>query len=145
MRRVSSAAAGLVVGAFVMLAAAGCSAGQAGTRAGGTLLRVTERDFHISAPKHVAAGDFRFSVRNKGPDAHELIVVREPGSQLPLRPDGVTVDEDLLKEATAGVLEPGEPGGLRDLEVHLTPGRYVLFCNMSGHYLGGMHADLVVR
>jgi uncharacterized cupredoxin-like copper-binding protein len=27
----------------------------------------------------------------------------------------------------------------------LAPGRYVLFCNMSGHYLGGMHRLLVVR
>ena len=27
----------------------------------------------------------------------------------------------------------------------LDPGRYVLFCNMYGHYLGGMHAVLVVR
>jgi uncharacterized cupredoxin-like copper-binding protein len=145
MRRVSSAAAGLVVCAFVMLAAAGCSAGQAGTRAGGTTLRVTVRDFRITAPKHVTAGDYRLSVKNKGPDAHELIVVREQDPQLPLRPDGVTVDEELLEPDTLGTLEPGEPGGLRNLEVHLAPGRYVLFCNMSGHYLGGMHANLVVR
>ena len=131
-----------------MLAAAGCSAGQAGTRAAGTVLRVNEWDFGIKAPKHVTAGDYRLSVKNKGPDAHELIVVREQSGQLPLRPDGVTVDEELLEPDTLGTLEPGEPGdpgGLRDLEVHLAPGRYVLFCNMSGHYLGGMHANLVVR
>jgi uncharacterized cupredoxin-like copper-binding protein len=30
------------------------------------------------------------------------------------------------------------------LHLHLTPGRYVLFCNMAGHYLGGMHRTLVV-
>ncbi len=45
----------------------------------------------------------------------------------------------------AGVLEPGQPGSVRELNVHLRPGRYVLFCNMSGHYLGGMHTTLVVR
>jgi uncharacterized cupredoxin-like copper-binding protein len=28
--------------------------------------------------------------------------------------------------------------------VHLAPGRYVLFCNMTGHYMGGMHSTLVV-
>jgi uncharacterized cupredoxin-like copper-binding protein len=42
-------------------------------------------------------------------------------------------------------LEAGKPGSLRTLSVRLGPGRYVLFCNMSGHYLGGMDHDLVVR
>jgi uncharacterized cupredoxin-like copper-binding protein len=28
--------------------------------------------------------------------------------------------------------------------LHLRPGRYELFCNMAGHYLGGMRAELVV-
>jgi uncharacterized cupredoxin-like copper-binding protein len=31
------------------------------------------------------------------------------------------------------------------LRVRLTPGRYEFFCNMSGHYLGGMHTVIVVR
>jgi uncharacterized cupredoxin-like copper-binding protein len=31
------------------------------------------------------------------------------------------------------------------VRAHLTPGRYVLFCNMSGHYLAGMRRVLVVR
>ena len=41
-------------------------------------------------------------------------------------------------------LEPGQPGSVRELALHLRPGRYVLLCNMSGHYLGGMHTELVV-
>jgi uncharacterized cupredoxin-like copper-binding protein len=145
MRRISSAAAGLVAGAVILLAAVGCSAGKAGTQAAGTVLRVTERDFRISAPKQTRAGGVRLSVTNKGPDQHELIVVRERGGRLPLRRDGVTVDEEVLDHATVGVLEPGTPGSHRELALHLAPGRYMLFCNMSGHYLGGMHAELVVR
>jgi uncharacterized cupredoxin-like copper-binding protein len=31
------------------------------------------------------------------------------------------------------------------LRLHLRPGRYVMFCNMSGHYLGGMDTDVVVK
>ena len=145
MRTISSAAGGFAACAVILLATVGCSAGQAGTRAGGTVLRVTERDFRISAPKQTRSGDVRLSVTNKGPDQHELIVVREHGSRLPLRNDGVTVDEELLDHATVGILEPGKPGSHRGLSLHLAPGRYVLFCNMSGHYLGGMHAELVVR
>jgi uncharacterized cupredoxin-like copper-binding protein len=44
-----------------------------------------------------------------------------------------------------GTVEQDQPGTKRVLKVTLRPGRYVLFCNMSGHYLGGMHTRLVVR
>jgi uncharacterized cupredoxin-like copper-binding protein len=138
-------AAGLAVAAVALLASVGCSASQGGTRSGGTLVRVTERDFRINAPKQVSPGEVRLSVRNKGPDAHELIIVRARDFRLPLRRDGLTVNEEVLERATAGVLEPGNPGGLRELRVHLARGRYVMFCNMSGHYLGGMRSELVVR
>jgi uncharacterized cupredoxin-like copper-binding protein len=107
-------------------------------------VRVTERDFHISAPKRVAAGDIRVAVRNNGPDDHELIVVRLRGKRLPLRPDGLTVDEDAIKRVTAAALEPSRPG-LHELRIRLQPGRYELLCNMYGHYAGGMHTSLVVR
>ena len=30
------------------------------------------------------------------------------------------------------------------LVIHLAPGRYVFFCNLEGHYLGGMHGVLEV-
>jgi uncharacterized cupredoxin-like copper-binding protein len=62
-----------------------------------------------------------------------------------MRSDGRTVDEEALAQRGLRALEPGASGAVRDLQVHLTPGRYVLFCNMSGHYLGGMHRVLVVR
>jgi uncharacterized cupredoxin-like copper-binding protein len=109
------------------------------------VVRVTERDFRISARKLVSSRDVRLVVHNRGPDAHELIVVRARNSHLPLRPDGSTVDEDALERATVGILEPGAPGSVRQLRLHLRPGRYMLICNMSGHFLGGMHTQLVVQ
>ena len=66
------------------------------------------------------------------------------GAHLPLRTDGVTVDEDALQPATVGALEPGLPGSVRMLRLDLTPGHYEIFCNMAGHYLGGMHTELTV-
>ena len=128
-----------------LVLATGCSPSQSGPKAGATAIGVTERDFHISAPSRVASGDVVLTVHNDGPDAHELIVVRADRSSLPLRPDGLTVDEEALGSATAGTLEPGEPGSVRTLQLHLAPGRYEFFCNMAGHYLGGMHHVLVVR
>jgi uncharacterized cupredoxin-like copper-binding protein len=83
-------------------------------------------------------------VGNRGPDHHELIVVRVGRSPLPFRADGMTVDEDAVRRRTVGTLDPGGAGTLRSLRLRLAPGRYVIFCNMSGHYLGGMHRTVVV-
>jgi uncharacterized cupredoxin-like copper-binding protein len=131
----------LLLASLALLACPGC--GSSGHDAAARVVRITERDFRISAPKHVNSGDLLLSVRNRGPDAHELIVVRD-GSRLPLRRDGTTVNEEKLEPVEAGALEPGHPGSVRKLRLHLAPGTYELFCNMSGHYLGGMHTKLVV-
>ena len=130
----------LIVGGTV----SGCS-GKEKTPQSAAILRVTERDFKITAPEHVRAGAVEILARNRGPDDHELIVVRERGTTLPFRTDGITIDEDAVEPEQAGALEPGASGSVRKLDVHLTPGRYVLFCNMAGHYLGGMHRTLVVQ
>jgi hypothetical protein len=110
-----------------------------------TALRVTERDFRISAPKQVASGNLIVTVDNKGPDDHELIIVRATTARLPLRSDGLTANEERLDPITAIALEPVGPGTVRKVRVHLKPGRYVLFCNMSGHFMAGMRTTLVVH
>jgi uncharacterized cupredoxin-like copper-binding protein len=106
-------------------------------------VRVDEKDFRIVVrPKRIPAGDVELELRNDGPVTHELIVVRGRRSHLPLRLDGLTVDEDALPES--GVVEGAGPGSVSRLRLHLRPGRYQLFCNMAGHFLAGMHAELVV-
>jgi uncharacterized cupredoxin-like copper-binding protein len=130
---------------LALLVVAGCGGSQSGAASVSSSIRVSERDFDIDAPKSVSAGEVELRVDNKGPDAHELLVVRAARAKLPMRSDGLTVDEEGLEQRTVGVLEPSQPGVVRSMRVHLTPGRYVLYCNMSGHFLGGMHTLLVVR
>jgi len=110
------------------------------------VVKVDERDFQIAvSPARVTGGLVDLQVDNEGPDMHELIVVRaEDAATLPMRPDGMTVNEAAVARVTVASLEPGEPGSVRNIEVKLLPGRYVLFCNMSGHFMGGMHTPLVV-
>ncbi len=110
------------------------------------MIHVVERDFQITAPARVRAGHVTVQVHNKGPEAHELIIVRlKHGAELPVRSDGMSVDEDALHAATVASLQPGPPGSTRTLRLRLAPGRYEVFCNMSGHFMGGMHARMVAE
>jgi uncharacterized cupredoxin-like copper-binding protein len=105
---------------------------------------VVEKDFNITAPKTIAAGDVDIAVKNLGPVSHELIVARGTAADLPLRHDAVTVDEDAIEPRIVGALEP-VGAGVHELDLNLEPGRYVLLCNMNGHYRSGMHTEVVVR
>jgi uncharacterized cupredoxin-like copper-binding protein len=121
------------------------STGVASPLGGSPTVKVVERDFSIRAPQRIAAGDVRLVVRNAGPNTHELLIVRATRGSLPLRSDSLTVNEEAVQHRLAGVVEGFGPGNVATLSVHLAPGRYVLLCNMAGHYLGGMHRRLVVR
>jgi uncharacterized cupredoxin-like copper-binding protein len=86
----------------------------------------------------------RLVIQNRGPDTHELLIVRAGRRELPLRSDGLTVDEEELEPVTVAIAEGEPPDAVHVLRLNLRPGRYELFCNMAGHYLGGMRARLVV-
>lgn len=135
----------LALGVVLAVAVSGCGGtSKPGAAAGGKdVVPVVERDFQITVPSRVAAGAVTLSVHNEGPDQHELIVVRLSDKPLPLRGDGITIDEEKLGRAEVGSLEPGPAGSVRDLRLDLSPGRYRVFCNMYGHYMSGMSADLV--
>ena len=123
---------------------AGC--GETQLAAPGRVVDVTERDFQITVSQRtVQAGSVVFRDTNRGPDQHELIVARVRETKLPVRSDGLTVSEEKLEKSIVGTLEPGPPNSVRELRVQLKPGHYVLFCNMFGHFMGGMRADVVVR
>jgi hypothetical protein len=144
MRFVSYWLAALVLPAAALVGV-GCTAHATAAAPRVTAVRVTERDFHISVPKRVPNGDLLLTVANKGPEDHELLVVRASSARLPMRSDGVTVNEAALQSVKEPSLEPGAPDSVRALRLHLPPGRYVFFCNMAGHFMGGMHAVFVVR
>ena len=135
---------GALVAVLAAMLAAGCGSAQHPSGAAG-VVNVTERDFKISALNRLTAGDLVLHVHNRGPDQHELIVARIGPLGLPLRTDGLTLDEEALQHSEVGVLEPGSPGSERSLSVRLAPGRYEFFCNMAGHYRGGMHREVVVQ
>jgi hypothetical protein len=115
---------------------------------GGTQVRITARDFKFELARSIApAGEVVFDIDNEGPSTHELVVVGTnlPSDALPLRPDGLTVDEDSPSIEAIGEYGEIGLGDHRALALQLPPGRYVLFCNLEGHYLGGMRLGFEVR
>ena len=125
---------------------AGCGSGTGASAAANAQVNITERDFHIGlSTSTVGAGTVTLRIHNSGPDDHELIVAPQLRGGLPLRSDGFTVNEEAIASSEPGSVEPQLPGGTENLVVDLKPGKYVLFCNMEGHYMAGMHTTLVVR
>ena len=133
----------LVAAAIALLLGSACT-GAAPPRAG-TSVAIHEHDFRIDASAiTVASGTVSFDVHNDAPATHEFVVVRtdDPDDRLPIAADGISVDEDVL--TSVGELSDVPAGADETLSLSLAPGRYVYFCNMEGHYMGGMHGVLEV-
>jgi uncharacterized cupredoxin-like copper-binding protein len=113
----------------------------------GTGVNVLLRDFEVREDAAVVpTGTVSFRIRNQGPTSHELIVVRTDRApdKLPLQSDGLTVDEEgegveLLDEAEGLDIDDRQT-----MVLDLAAGHYVMYCNLEGHYLGGMYAALTV-
>ena len=79
----------------------------------------------------VKAGRVTFAATNTGQLEHELMIERMPlKMDAPGRPN---------EEAAQGMIEDMEPGDSGRMTLKLTPGAYVLFCNVAGHYAAGQH------
>src|SRR6266496_1854217 len=133
MRRLSSWLRRLTLVVLPVLFVVGCADSDTGAHISGNLVQVSEKDFRIVVtPDHIPAGETELVVRNQGPDTHELIIVRSRRSRLPLRLDGLTVDEEAVQ--AVATVEGVAPKGVGRVRFHLAPGRYELFCNMAGHF-----------
>ena len=93
----------------------------------------------------VKAGAVRFDVTNWSRGMlHEMLVVAVDNPQAPLPYDyaQAKVAEDQVK--VLGDTGDLQPGASYILDVTLTPGSYLLICNVPGHYAAGMVTPLTV-
>jgi uncharacterized cupredoxin-like copper-binding protein len=140
------AASVLTLGLLAAVAAAGCTRGDAAPQ--GTRVEVHESDFKLTTSTVlVPAGLVTFRVHNSGPSTHEFNVDRTDvaADALPLRADGLSVNEDSKRLKNVGGADDIRMGATQDLTLNLAPGHYVLYCNLEGHYLGGMYAIVQVK
>lgn len=116
--------------------------------AASTTVKVTEGDGTIDLDRTSSAdGSVQFVIENGGELTHEFLVLKTDLAQekLPLNGDQTAVDEagsgvDLVGEKSA--IAPGADATLSFDD--LAPGKYVLICNVPGHYGLGMHASFAV-
>ncbi len=102
---------------------------------------ITLKEFKvIPTVASTKAGKVTFKIKNKGALAHEFVVVKTslPAAKLPVKGDRVT----LKPLAKAG---PFNPGAGKSLSLTLKSGKYVLFCNIAGHYKAGQRVAFTVR
>ena len=94
------------------------------------------------APSRVQVGadEFRYSLSRQtikaGPTVVQLVNYGEDEHDLRLRRRGGT------RVYRVGKVRPG---GVRELEARLLPGRFTLWCSLADHRARGMSATLVVR
>jgi uncharacterized cupredoxin-like copper-binding protein len=94
----------------------------------------------------VRPGEVEFTATNDGTIEHELIVMWTELAHDALVVVSGQVDED-ASGSMIGEIEPEElqPGQTSSSAWTLELGKYVLFCNISGHYANGMHTEFTVN
>jgi uncharacterized cupredoxin-like copper-binding protein len=131
---------------FVVPAAAALAftIGSCGGDSGG--IGATEADYSITLDESSApAGDVTFDVTNEAEQPHEFVVFKTD-----LAEDALPTDADgLVDEKGEGVelideLEDIAPGDNPSLTVTLDAAKYVIICNLPGHYEQGMHTSFTV-
>jgi uncharacterized cupredoxin-like copper-binding protein len=95
----------------------------------------------------VKAGEITFEVLNSSKDTiHEMIItrLRDLTMLFPYNSSESKVDEDKMPDILGEVseLEPGKTGALR---LDLKPGKYLLFCDVPGHFTSGMWTIFTVK
>jgi uncharacterized cupredoxin-like copper-binding protein len=114
----------------------------------GTTLTIKMGDFFF-APKDATAqaGATTIEAPNEGSVEHELVLFKtnmDP-AKLPTEASGEVNEEKMDEVAEEGGEVPDvEAGVTKSGKFHLTPGKYVMFCNLPGHYAQGMYGTLTV-
>ena len=92
-----------------------------------------------ASPRQVRPGPVTFKVTNLASKiVHEVIVARLPAGTTTLPYDEATmmVKENALQ--AFGSVNEIDPSRSAALTLTMKPGKYVLYCNLPGHYMAGM-------
>jgi uncharacterized cupredoxin-like copper-binding protein len=111
------------------------------------VVAVTLKDFSVTpSVTEAPGGAVDFTVTDNGPAEHEFLIFQADMApdQLPLNAEG-RVDEG--SDKISKVFDSGANipvGQTKTFHTALLPGKYVLVCNLPGHYKAGMHTEFTV-
>jgi hypothetical protein len=112
-------------------------------------LHVELREWAVSGENgedlpEIDAGETTFEAHNEGQTPHELAIIKTDLDAADLPISRSAVDEDGAGELV-GRIDAFAGGAVEEGTFNLDAGRYVLLCNIAGHYQQGMYASLTVR
>jgi uncharacterized cupredoxin-like copper-binding protein len=99
-------------------------------------------DFQTSvSPASAKAGAIRFTLVNRGSMTHEAVIIRTATrfDRLPVK------DSRASEKGRIGAIKRVAGGTRKALTLTLAAGKYVIICNVPGHYQAGMRAAFTVR
>ena len=105
------------------------------------VVEMTEWDMIVDQP--LPAGVIGFQVQNAGAVAHEFKVIRSD-----VAADGLTLEGGKANEGGLEILATiteFQGGTTQTTALELTPGQYLLFCNIPAHYQLGMAVSVTVE
>ena len=117
----------LVLAALLLAAGTAAVPSEAGTN-GISFVQVVQKEFTLTLSRpSVRPGTVSVELVNFGMDGHDLVVLKKVPGARPIR------------------FQRLDPQGRTDRTLHLTAGRYALWCSIADHRARGMRATLVVR
>ena len=97
-------------------------------------------------PKSADHGNVKFDVTNLASNlVHEVLISRitDENQLLPFDQGRNKVDTENLQ--TLGSVSEIDPNKTASITLDLKPGKYLLFCNVAGHYMAGMWAVIEIK
>ncbi len=128
------------------LAVVGCSGAAASGETANSTVRVVAKEWSFTpSVTSVRAGQVTVEFVNQGKAEHEMVLLKTdlPVDALKIKANGAEVDESASGQIMGEVEDIGS-GQTKALTLNLAPGRYVLTCNIIGHYKAGMATVLEV-
>jgi uncharacterized cupredoxin-like copper-binding protein len=109
-------------------------------------IAAVEKDGTITLDKSSASGgEVEFQIDNQGQLKHQFVIVKTDLDPAALPQVNGAVDEKADGLTVIKADDDIAPGAKATLSADLDSGKYVLICNVAGHYQLGMHAPLTVQ
>ncbi len=98
--------------------------------------------YYLSAtPASVKAGRTTMTFNNVGSKVHEMVVLKTDAAPGSLK---VGADRTVSEDTSVGEDSETAAGKTKSTTINLEPGRYILVCNIEGHYQKGMYTAFTV-